>query len=278
MTHSPTVEDPHDARAAHALTVTKVSVARRPRVLTARRVVTGQATDWVAPPWRGGGDEPIRLAPARARRVVRIGGRFTQLMVGLILQGTSAAATMRAGHGVLPWDVWHLGLAYIARIQVGTAVIITSVIVCACWVPLRLRPGLGTLASLVVPGAVINVMRPRFHPVGPAWESGLLAAAGVVGFALAIALYLGAGFGPSAGDGLMTGLSARGHSLRAVRIGLDLTLLFGGCAMLGAGPARALGAIGPVTLFGALATGPLVHIFLPYFRHQSADWNMPRGW
>lgn len=240
--------------------------------------MTGPATDWVAPPWRRGAGKAHLVIHSRARRAVSALGRCVQLLTGLVLQGTSAAATMRAGHGVLPWDVWHLGMAHAAAIPVGTAVIVTSVLVCAGWIPLRLRPGLGTLASLVIPGMVINVMRPRFHPVGPAWESGVLAAAGVVGFALAIALYLGAGFGPSAGDGLMTGISARGHSLRLVRVSLDMALLIGGCVMLGPVTARAEGAIGPVTIFGALATGPLVHTFLPYFRHQSNGWNTPRGW
>jgi uncharacterized membrane protein YczE len=160
-----------------------------------------------------------------------------------------------AGLGVDPWDVFHQGLSRRLGLGVGTWAVIVGLIVLALWIPLRQTPGIGTLGNVVVVGAVIDIVLAVFpapHQLVVRW--GLLLS-GVVLNGVATAAYIGAGLGPGPRDGLMTGVAARGHSVRLVRTAIELTVLAVGW-VLG-------GTVGIGTVIYALSIGPLAHYFLP---------------
>jgi uncharacterized membrane protein YczE len=183
--------------------------------------------------------------------------RLTQLYAGLVLYGVSASFILLAGLGNDPWDVLHQGLSRQTGIGTGLWVDIMGALVLLAWIPLRQRPGLGTISNVVVIGLVVEAMLAAFPPAHGLGLRIPLLLAGVVLNGMATGLYIGASFGPGPRDGLMTGIAARGHSLRVVRTGLEITVLALG-ALLG-------GTVGIGTLVYALAIGPLAHVFVPAF-------------
>jgi uncharacterized membrane protein YczE len=181
--------------------------------------------------------------------------RLAQLYAGLVLYGVSDAMLLLAGLGVDPWDVLHQGLARRIGLGVGTWAVIVGVLVMLLWIPLRQRPGFGTLSNVIVVGLVIDLMLaevPSPHPIVP---RAVLMLSGVVLNGIATGAYVGAGLGPGPRDGLMTGLAERGYSIRVVRTSIELTVLFSGW-ILG-------GTVGIGTVVYALGIGPLAHIFVP---------------
>jgi uncharacterized membrane protein YczE len=181
--------------------------------------------------------------------------RLVRLFAGLVLFGISLALMVRAELGLGPWDVFHQGVADRTGLSIGIVVNLTAVAVLLLWIPLRQRPGIGTLANVVVVGLVTDATLALIPTVsGLPMRAGLLTA-GILSNAVATALYVGAGLGPGPRDGLMTGLAARGHSIRRVRTGIELAVLAAGW-LLG-------GAIGVGTVLYALTIGPLVGVILP---------------
>jgi uncharacterized membrane protein YczE len=181
--------------------------------------------------------------------------RLTQLYAGLVLYGVSASMMLLAGLGVDPWDVFHQGLARRLGLGVGTWVVIVGALVLLLWIPLRQRPGFGTLSNVIVIGVVVDVLLATLAPVhGLPARIGVMLAAVVLN-GLATGLYIGAGLGPGPRDGLMTGLAARGHSIRLVRTGIELTVLLTGW-LLG-------GTVGIGTVVYALGIGPIAHVTIP---------------
>jgi uncharacterized membrane protein YczE len=125
------------------------------------------------------------------------------------------------------------------------------------WIPLRQRPGLGTLCNVIVIGAVIDAVLAVVAPPHSLPVRVVVMVAGVVLNGVATGLYIGAGLGPGPRDGLMTGFAARGHSLRVVRTAIEITVLAVGW-LLG-------GTVGVGTVVYAACIGPLAHIFVPLF-------------
>ncbi|NLU77529.1 hypothetical protein HCA58_03785 [Micromonospora sp. HNM0581] len=185
--------------------------------------------------------------------------RLTHLFVGLVLYGFSMALMIRSGLGLNPWDVFHQGLSRLTGLSMGTVVIAVGVLVLLAWIPLRQRPGLGTLANVVVIGLTVDATLALLPPGGPLPLRIVLLVAGIVGNGTATALYLGARLGPGPRDGLMTGLAARrpSWSLRLVRTVIEVGVLAVG-AVLG-------GTVGIGTIAYALTIGPLAQLFLPLF-------------
>lgn len=193
-------------------------------------------------------------APRPAARLPR---RLLQLYVGLIAYGASMALMVEANLGNQPWDVFHEGTAQLTGLSFGTVAILTGAAVLLLWIPLRQRPGVGTLSNVVVLGLVADAaFRALPTPSAPVTQIGFLAG-GVLLNGLATALYIGARLGPGPRDGLMTGLAARGYSVRVVRTGIELSVVAVGW-LLG-------GTLGPGTIIYALAIGPLAHALLPRF-------------
>ena len=194
------------------------------------------------------------IPPASRNRLPR---RVAQLFAGLLLYGISDSLLVLAGLGLDPWDVFHQGLARHTQIPIGTWSILVGIGVLFLWIPLRQRPGLGTLANVVTIGSVMDVVLAVFAPPNALLARLGLLAAGVFLNGVATGCYIGAGLGPGPRDGLMVGLAARGYSLRAVRTAIELTVLAAGW-LLG-------GNVGLGTLAYALGIGPLAHYFIPRF-------------
>jgi uncharacterized membrane protein YczE len=191
------------------------------------------------------------------RRPDRLARRLAQLYAGLVLYGLSSAFILLSALGNDPWDVLHQGLSRRTGIGTGTWVCLVGAIVLLLWIPLRQRPGFGTLSNVVVIGVVIELVLGTFEPPGAIGARAALLATGVVVNGVATGLYIGARLGPGPRDGLMTGLAARGRSLRAVRTAIEATVLVAGAALGGT--------VGIGTVVYALAIGPLAHVFVPAF-------------
>ncbi|MGI8332026.1 YczE/YyaS/YitT family protein [Actinomadura scrupuli] len=181
--------------------------------------------------------------------------RLVQLYTGLALYGLGIALQVSSTLGNDPWDVFHQGLSRRFGLSIGTWIVIVGVLAMLLWIPLRQRPGVGTISNALLVGVFADVFLAVLpHPAGLPLRWGYLVAAILVG-GFATGLYIGAGLGPGPRDGLMTGLAARGHSIRVVRTGIELTVLVAGW-LLG-------GTVGVGTLLYAVAIGPLSHFFIP---------------
>lgn len=186
----------------------------------------------------------------------RRGRRFAQLTIGLVLYGVTASMTVLAGLGLDPWDVLHQGLSRTFGLGIGTWAIIASVLVLLCgWVPLRQRPGIGTLANAVVVGLVMDAILAVAHQPHALWARIALLVGGVVANGVATGFYIGAGLGPGPRDGLSVGIAGRGHSMRVVRTTIEGSVLITGF-LLG-------GTVGVGTVFYAMAIGPITHHTIP---------------
>jgi uncharacterized membrane protein YczE len=187
--------------------------------------------------------------------------RLIQLFSGLVLYGISDAMLLLARLGVDPWDVLHQGLARQTGMQTGTWTIIVGAAVLLLWVPLRQRPGIGTLCNVVVIGAVIDLVLTTVPPPDGLAVRIAVLLGGIMLNGVATGLYIGAGLGPGPRDGLMTGLAARGHSIRVVRTGIEAAVLATGW-LLG-------GNVGIGTVLYAVSIGPLAHVFIPLLANSS---------
>jgi len=183
--------------------------------------------------------------------------RLVQLYCGLVLYGISSSLLVLAGLGLDPWDVFHQGLSRTFGLAIGTWAIIVGVVVLLLWIPLPQRPGIGTASNVVLVGLTMNIVLGHVHAPHAMVARIACLLVGVLLNGIATGAYIGAGLGPGPRDGLMTGLAARGHSIRVVRTGLELTVLATGW-LLG-------GTVGVGTVVYAVAIGPLAHIFIPLF-------------
>lgn len=198
----------------------------------------------------------------QARR--RLPRRLVQLYAGLALYALSMGLFVRARLGVMPWDVLHQGLAGRLPVSFGTVTIGVGVLVLLAWIPLRQRPGLGTISNVLVIGVVVDVVLRLVPPPAPMAVRVLFLALGVLLNAVATALYIGARFGAGPRDGLMTGIVARtGLPTRRVRTVIEVSVVALGW-VLG-------GSLGVGTVVYALAVGPLVHPLLPLLRIPEAS-------
>lgn len=197
------------------------------------------------------------LGPLAQLRAGRLGRRLPQLLGGLLLYGLSMAMLVRAQLGLGPWDVLHQGLSHYLPLSFGTVTIAVGVVVLALWIPLRQKPGLGTVANVVVIGLAVDLSLWLLDTPDLLANRVLMMIAGVVLNGMAGAVYIGSQLGPGPRDGLMTGLAARtGGSLRLVRVSIELSVLLIGVMLDGT--------IGVGTVLYALAIGPLVQFFLRF--------------
>ena len=185
--------------------------------------------------------------------------RGVQLAVGLVAYGVAIGVMLRAGIGVSPWDVLNQGVTKLTGIPFGVVVILIGAIVLLLWIPLRQRPGVGTVLNILVigPSAELGLWLVPQQTVW--WMQGLVFAGGLALLALATGLYVGARLGPGPRDGLMTGIHARfGWPIWIVRTGIEVAVLTIGW-LLG-------GQVGLGTLAFALLIGPMVNVTLPLLR------------
>lgn len=204
---------------------------------------------------------PVRaladLGPLAQLRAGRLARRLPQLVVGLVLYGVSLAMMVRGAFGLAPWDVFHSGFIRHVPVTLGQAVVLFSFVVLLFWIPLREKPGIGTVANAILVGLSADATLALLAQPDSVTLRVVLTVGGVVANGLATALYIGAQFGRGPRDGLMTGLSRRtGHSLRLVRTCLEVGMVALGL-LLG-------GALGVGTVLYALAIGPLSQLMLPF--------------
>ncbi|MCW8382941.1 membrane protein YczE [Streptomyces justiciae] len=194
----------------------------------------------------------------------RLGRRLIQLYAGLVLYGASSALLVEAGLGLEPWNVLHQGLAELTGLTIGVVSIIVGAAVLLLWIPLRQRPGLGTVSNVFVIGIAMDgtlAAVPEVHALAVRIP---LLVAGIVLNGAATGLYIAARFGPGPRDGLMTGLHRRtGRSIRLMRTAVEIAVVATGF-LLG-------GTIGVGTVLYAVSIGPLAQVFLRLFDVPSAS-------
>ncbi|MEV6400702.1 hypothetical protein AB0M39_38995 [Streptomyces sp. NPDC051907] len=183
---------------------------------------------------------------------------MSQLYVGLALYGVSSALLVRAGLGLEPWGVLHQGLAELTGLTIGVVSIVVGAVVLLLWIPIRQRPGLGTVSNVFAVGIAMDgtlAVVPDIHGLGAQIP---VLAAGIVLNGVATGLYISARFGPGPRDGLMTGLHrVTGGSIRLVRTAIEVVVVATGFALGGS--------VGAGTVAYAVAIGPLAQLFLRVF-------------
>ncbi|MBT2419875.1 hypothetical protein J7F01_23905 [Streptomyces sp. ISL-22] len=184
--------------------------------------------------------------------------RLSQLYVGLALYGASSALLVEAGLGLEPWGVLHQGLAERTGLSIGVVSIVVGAAVLLLWIPLRQRPGLGTVSNVFVVGVAMDgtlALVPEAHTLTVRIP---LLLAGILLNGVATGLYIAARFGPGPRDGLMTGLHRRtGRSIRLMRTAVEIAVVVTGFALGGT--------VGVGTVLYALSIGPLAQLFLRVF-------------
>ncbi|MCU1584141.1 MAG: hypothetical protein JWM49_697 [Microbacteriaceae bacterium] len=185
--------------------------------------------------------------------------RIAQLLIGLILYGLAIAMMVRAGIGVSPWDVLAQGVSRQTGIPFGLTTNLIGLVVLVLWIPIRQKPGAGTILNVLLIGPSAQFGLWLFPQVHALLAQILLFSAGLALLALATGLYIGARFGPGPRDGLMTGVHRRwGWRLWIVRTTIEVVVLGIGW-LLG-------GNVGVGTVAFAALIGPLVNLTIPLLR------------
>ncbi|RZT60874.1 putative membrane protein YczE [Microcella alkaliphila] len=198
--------------------------------------------------------------PARPVHPAR---RWSQLLVGLVLYGVAIGLMISANVGLDPWTVFAQGWSRTVGIPIGIMTVLIGIGVLLLWIPLKQRPGIGTVLNVIVIGPVIDLTLLVVDTPDALIARWVVFLGGLALLALATGLYIGAGFGPGPRDGLMTGAHARfGWPVWAVRTGVEVTVLATGW-MLG-------GTVGLGTVAFALLIGPMVGVTLPRLRLPEA--------
>ncbi len=203
-------------------------------------------------------DLPAVIGPVRVLQVM------PRLIGGLTLCSGGITMMLRADLGLGPWDVLHQGISVSTGISIGTASILVGFVVLLLWLPLRQRPGIGTITNVVWIGLSLDVLLSLTATPGSLALRWLLLLAGPVLFGIGVAVYIGAGVGTGPRDGIMTGLELRGFPIYAARTALELTALGVGWSLGGT--------VGFGTIYFALTTGPVMHLAMPRLR---APWFPP---
>lgn len=194
--------------------------------------------------------------PALTRR--RLPVRLAALMAGLVLYGFAISLMVRAEIGVSPWDVLAQGIDRHTGWGFGVATIVLGAVILLLWIPLRQRPGFGTVANVIVVGSSAQLGLFLVPEIESLWVRIPLFAMGLVLLAGATGLYIAPALGPGPRDGLMTGLHQRvGMPIWVARTSIEIVVVITGW-LLG-------GDVGIGTLVFALAIGPLCHRTLPFF-------------
>ncbi len=185
--------------------------------------------------------------------------RWFQLLSGLFLFGFAAAMMLRANLGVDPWTVFAEGFHVTWGFPLGWVVVVSGLAVLLIWIPLRQKPGIGTVLNALLVGPSMEVGLALIETPSSLELKIILFFAGLLMMGIASGLYIGARFGPGPRDGLMVGFHDRfGYPMWLVRTIVEATVLLVGW-LLG-------GSFGVGTVIFALTIGPIAQRSIRVFR------------
>lgn len=130
---------------------------------------------------------------------------FSRLMIGLFIYGLGIALMVHAGLGIAPWDVFAQGIQVQTGLSFGISSVIVSVIVLIGWIPLKVKPGIGSILNALLIGIFADVWMPWLPTLDGYWQQLLSFLIGMVIVAIATGLYISAKLGSGPRDGLMIG-------------------------------------------------------------------------
>ncbi|MEZ0071136.1 YitT family protein [Planotetraspora sp. GP83] len=187
-----------------------------------------------------------------------LSSRLLRLYLGLTAYGSGIGLLVQSGLGLDPWEVFHQGLSVRTGWSMGVCINLVGALVLLLWIPLRQRPGLGTISNVLLVGTFADLVMWLVPEPGQWAAKWAFLLGGIVCIAAASGLYINAGFGPGPRDGLMTGLARLGLSIRLGRTLVELTVLGAGW-LLG-------GTVGVGTVVFAVTIGPLTQLFMKVLR------------
>lgn len=193
----------------------------------------------------------------------RLGQRLARCTFGLALFAVGISLQMNANIGAPPWDVFHQGVSKQTEISIGKVIVMTGFILLLLWIPLKQKPGLGTILNALEIGLVADLALAVIPEPNNIFIRVVMAALGIVIVAVGTGFYIGSALGPGPRDGLMTGLAKRGIPIRIGRTAIEVTVLIVGLALGGQ--------VGVATFAFAFGVGPLVHFFLPRLAISSGN-------
>ena len=182
--------------------------------------------------------------------------RYIQAVTGITMIGIGVAFNYMANLGLGPWGVFHDGLSKTIGITYGRTIIVTGVAVMLLWIPLKQKPGLGTLIDIFLVGLVADTIILYFEFSENIFLSLILILLGIISIGTGTAIYVGADLGVGPRDGIMVGLETLGIKIGTARNLIELIAFLTG-SLLG-------GLVGYVTILFVIGIGPVVQLVLPY--------------
>ncbi len=183
--------------------------------------------------------------------------RWCFLIAGFACYGLAIAMMVRADLGLGPWDAFHQGIAKQLGMKIGTAAMIVGAVVMLGWLPLKQKPGIGTVMNVLCIGPMTNLALDYVHTPDGVIARWALMLGGIFIISLGSALYLPTRLGAGPRDGLMLGLHQKfGLSIRVARTIVEVSVLVAGY-FLG-------GTVGAGTIAFACLIGPMIHFMLDF--------------
>lgn len=185
--------------------------------------------------------------------------RLVTLFAGLFVYGLGVALTVHAGIGIAPWDVLAQGISIQTGLSFGVATVVVSILVLVCWIPIKVKPGFGTVANALFVGLFADFWLQILPDLTAYWQQLAVFMLGVVVVAIATGLYISSRLGSGPRDGLMQGTAnALDKPFWLVRTAFEGSVLTIGWLMGGQ--------VREGTLLFAITIGYLVQISLKAFK------------
>ena len=194
--------------------------------------------------------------PTKFRQII-------QVLTGTSLIGVGISLNYLANLGLGTWGVFHDGLSKTLNITYGRTIIITGIAVMLLWIPLKQKPGIGTIIDIFLVGSVADLIIPNFRLSENVFISLILIFCGIILIGTGTAIYVGAGLGVGPRDGIMVGLEGLGFKIGMARNIIELLAFLIGW-LLG-------GLVGYVTILFVIGIGPVVQKVLPYVDIRNGD-------
>jgi uncharacterized membrane protein YczE len=190
--------------------------------------------------------------------------RLAVLFVGLFVYGLGVALTVQASLGIAPWDVLAQGISIQSGLSFGVSTVVVSILVLLAWIPLGVKPGVGTISNAILVGLFADFWLILLPDLSIYWQQLLMFCLGVVVVAIATGLYISSKLGSGPRDGLMQGTAnALDKPFWLVRTAYEGTVLSIGWLMGGQ--------VREGTLIFALTIGYLVQLSLKFFKIPKAQ-------